>query len=63
MKTFLVLYREHPEDLGDLLGFRCQADNGDHAEEQCMNAYPGCDVLWLFEGDNLEAALKDYYFM
>lgn len=30
--------------------FNCYADNPDHAEEQCMNAYPECAVLWVNEG-------------
>ncbi len=40
--------------------FACQAEDGDHAEEQCRNAYPGCDVLWTFLGD-AEGAYQDYW--
>jgi hypothetical protein len=24
--------------------FRCQAEDDDHAREQCLNAYPGCTI-------------------
>ena len=30
--------------------FECQADDADHAEEQCRNAYPTCAVLWINVG-------------
>jgi len=30
--------------------FECMANDQDHAEEQCKNAYPACDVLWINEG-------------
>lgn len=33
--------------------FQCWADDSDHAEEQCVNAYPGNKVLWVNEGDNV----------
>ena len=29
------------------LDFECFADSDDHAIEQCQNAYPGCDVLYV----------------
>jgi hypothetical protein len=40
--------------------FLCCADNGDHAEERCRNAYPNCDVLWTHLGDVAEA-YRDYW--
>lgn len=62
MKTYIVLYREEyllPAD--PPLGFRCEADDTEHAEEQCDNAYPGCDIVWIWEGDSLQDALDDYW--
>lgn len=66
MKTWLVLYFIHdPENpLASIRkpdAFRCQADDYDHAEEQCMNAYPDADIVWLHEGDSIEDALYDYW--
>lgn len=63
MKTFIVLYRDNkimaPADAP--FGFACQADDMDHAEEQCLNAYPGVDVVWIYEGDgNIFDAYNDY---
>lgn len=48
LKTFTVIYTE------DCVGilwqyFRCQAEDADHAEEQCSNAYPECFILWVNE--------------
>lgn len=31
-----------------------QADDADHAEEQAENAYPGCEILWVNEGEGYE---------
>jgi hypothetical protein len=44
----------------DIEGFPCQADSLDHAAEQCRNAYPGADVLWVHEGTDLEAAIDEW---
>lgn len=60
--SFVVLYRDDsllPADVP--LAFVCQADDGDHAEEQCMNAYPGCDVVWVVLTNNVHLAYEDYW--
>lgn len=63
MKTYIVLYRIEsilaPTD--PPFGFRCHADNPDHAEEQCIDAYPDGSVVWVWEGDSLADALADYW--
>lgn len=63
MKTYIVLYRTDyllPAD--PPFGFRCQAEDTDHAEEQCENAYPDCDIVWVYVGDDdLQDALDDYW--
>lgn len=63
MKPFIVLYRIEslmaPADAP--FGFKCHAEDGDHAEEQCVDAYPDCDVLWVYEGTDLDAAYVDYW--
>lgn len=65
MEKYIVLYRiesvmsphDHP------FGFVCHADDADHAEEQCLNAYPDCDVVWIVDGsgESYESALDNYY--
>ena len=66
MKNYVVLYRDEkvmcPADAP--FGFQCYAETGDHAEEQCQNAYPGVDVVWVWEGPEgvgMQPALDDYY--
>lgn len=62
LRTMIVLYRSSealPADPPE--GFRCRAENGEHAEEQCKNFLPDCDVLWTFAGDDMPAALADYF--
>jgi hypothetical protein len=63
MKAYIVLYREQSASVLDRPeGFRCEAEDYDHAEEQCVNAYPGCDVFWISDYDNMEDALHDYWY-
>ena len=63
MHDYIVLFRE----AGDLkpadppLMFHCSADDGDHAEEQCVDAYPGCAVAWVYEGSDWQGAFDDYF--
>ena len=63
MKTHIALYRIEsilaPTD--PPFGFKCQAEDSDHAEEQCLDAYPNCEVVWIWEGDSLRDALADYW--
>lgn len=65
MKNYVVLFREpemHP--LTSPYGFSCFADNADHAEEQCKNAYPECEVVWVWQGPvglGIDLALQEYW--
>jgi hypothetical protein len=73
MEHFFVLYREPRTSLvliDEPQAFSCEADDPEHAEEQCLNAYPGCELLWVYGGPkiidpdgriNAGAALEDYY--
>lgn len=63
MKTYAVLYRIESimAPVDEPFGFVCQAEDTDHAEEQCLNAYPDCGVVWVAEGDDCIGALEDYY--
>jgi hypothetical protein len=61
MTEFIVLYREAGDGpLSAPLMFHCQADDGDHAEEQCLDAYPDCCVVWIYQGKDWQAALDDW---
>lgn len=51
MNTYTVFYVIEEEGL-QWQFFRCQADDTDHAEEQCMNSYPTCSIIWVNEGDD-----------
>lgn len=50
MELYTVIYEE-PAIPGWQF-FRCQADNGEHAQEQCENAYPKGIVLWVNLGES-----------
>ena len=66
MKNYIVLYRrsdiQSPTD--EPFGFQCWAEDTDHAEEQCLNADPDADIVWVWhgkEGVGMQAALDNYY--
>lgn len=61
MNYYTVLYREQNQYTDLPFAFTCMADNVDHAEEQCYNAYPDCDIVWVVQTANVDAAYEDYY--
>ena len=66
MKNYVVLYRIESvmSPLDEPFGFQCYADDTDHAEEQCVNAYPDADVVWVWQGQEgvgMGPALQDYW--
>jgi hypothetical protein len=62
LKTLIALYRDDSIKAGDApLAFKCQAEDTDHAEEQCENAYPDCDVVWVVETDDVDEAYGNYW--
>lgn len=62
MKKFTVIYQEHEASLFSApLCFVCDADDADHAQEQCENAYPQCDILWIVDTADIEEAFRRYY--
>ena len=56
LRTFTVIYTQPAYTNDDGLEFwqffECQAEDTEHAEEQCLNAYPDCAVLWVNLGKN-----------
>lgn len=62
MKKFTVLYQNPELPLAaPPLHFHCDAEDGDHAEEQCENAYPQSTIAWVAQTDDLQEALNEYY--
>jgi hypothetical protein len=62
LHDFVVLYRERealPYD--PPLAFACQAEDADHAEEQCQDAEPEARVAWIVQTHDPEVAIADYY--
>ncbi len=60
MKTFIVLYVHNWNSLEPPLGFRCSAEDAEHAEEQCMNAYPEVTVVWVKQTNNYSKAFDEW---
>jgi hypothetical protein len=44
MNKYRVSLKEEPGDRFTM-NFDCSADDTDHAEEQTLNAYPGCEIV------------------
>ena len=77
MKKYVVLYRieQWMAPCDPPFGFVCQAEDTDHAEEQCLNAYSDADIVWVFgplaglvkevesEREAYLTALDDYWYL
>jgi hypothetical protein len=63
MKSYVVLYRIEKimSPLDSPFGFICMAEDTLHAEEQCQNAYPECDIVWAVIDTSYQRALDNYY--
>jgi hypothetical protein len=62
MQKFIVLYLNDSLKSADApLAFSCDAEDGDEAQEKCENAYPDCEVVWVFEGNDSQAAYSSYW--
>jgi galactose-1-phosphate uridylyltransferase len=50
MKKFTVLFRHDAQQTLTIpFRFDCLADDSEHAKEQCLNAYPNCEIVWITE--------------
>jgi len=41
--------------------FQCIAEDTEHAEEQCLNAYYGADIVWVVQTEDVQEAYNDYW--
>ena len=59
LKEYVVLFVDRRTP-GILEGFLCEAEDGQHAEEQGMDAYPNADIVWVEEGNDWQWAQQQY---
>jgi len=62
LSPFTVIYVERSNGEGWGV-FNCWAEDSDHAQEQCENAYPDVDVIWVNVGHdntNMEEFEEDF---
>jgi len=52
MKQYQIIYEE--KETWGWMGFICMADDAEHAEEQCKDANPDCEILWVSQNDSPE---------
>lgn len=60
LKPWVVLYVIPAESLIPQ-AFLCQAEDMDHADEQCMDAYPSATIAWAEEGTDVHRAYLNYW--
>jgi hypothetical protein len=48
LELFTVIYTEGDDITPQ--AFWCSAEDTEHAEEQCLNAYPNCIISWVNPG-------------
>lgn len=59
---FTVLYRDIGQSIDDVpKAYVCTAKDYDTAEDACIAARPGCDVVWIVQTDNVHKAYLDYW--
>lgn len=62
-RSYVVLYRREdimaPAD--PPFAFKCMAEDTDHAEEQCLNAEPDADIVWVVQTEHVQSAYYDYW--
>lgn len=53
LRNFAVRYTPngHAEQL-EFFTFNCKAEDSEHAREQCINAYPGCVVMYVVRANS-----------
>ena len=61
LKPWVVLYVIAGEDMVPQ-AFLCQAEDMDHADEQCMDAYPDAHIVWAEEGVDVPRAFENYWY-
>lgn len=61
MDKWNVLYRESDYSPLDFDVFECYADDMDHADEQCLDAYPDCEILWADTENEVEETIKNWF--
>ncbi len=62
MRNFVALYRLPTHRQSDPpLGFNCRAHNSDHAEAQCEESVPHCEVVLVSEGPSVSLALQMFW--
>lgn len=60
MENWNVIYREDSHGFLDFDIFQCQAEDMDHADDQCRNAYPDCEILWADTEADEEETIKNW---
>lgn len=53
-------YRQNDFGLFDFDIFQCEAEDMDHAEEQCYDVYPSCEILWADTETDPEETIKNW---
>lgn len=51
LNPYTVIYVDRRLNIWE--GFNCMAEDSDRAQEQCENAYPDVDVIWVNEGHDV----------
>jgi hypothetical protein len=62
LTTHIVLYRDSTLKSNDTpYIFRCEADDENHAKEQCLNAEPECNIVFVKKTKHATSAYDSFY--
>ena len=61
MKAYVVLYANKQSIDGEPpFSMKCWAINENAAEEQCLDAQPDAEVVWVYQGEITDHAYADF---
>jgi hypothetical protein len=62
MKDYVVLYRIDGYSALDIpFAFVCGAEDTVHVEEQMLNFCEDAEIVWIYQGNDVDLALDDYW--
>jgi hypothetical protein len=62
MKDYVVLYRIDGYSALDMpFAFVCEAEDTVHVEEQMLNYCEDAEIVWIYQGTDVDLALDDYW--
>jgi len=60
LRNYVVLLTEDGAENDPPIYFTCMAENAEHAEEQAVDAYPGCEIDFVMVTASVASAYRAF---